>query len=587
MLTDPGSLRFDCNGNVAYGNAPGDSPGASSSTSARLGYTRTLRGGSVSVQLYRQVQNGTLLPVQLNGSVLASMGVLTPAYVAQAQQIYDSSGGCGAAPGTPFSATQLYFSTPVAGVQRTYEGGSLTGFLAIGHLVVQPFYNLNVSKIQSGDPRIANGYSIVVPGSQVPNVPLQRAGIVLDYKAPRSSLEWLADAQYTAKNNSNNLPAYTTFDAGVSAHLQTGTLTVAANNLTNAYAGIFATPQNAVPYQTLNGTIVPTLARPLPPRSYSVTYSVKFGPGAAGSTQTAPAFPAPRGAEGAAQARGGGLRQMLTPLPATSPAHPFDVNATSSLCTTGSAAAASKVGAQLAAYAAEIEAAKTSSGYPVSMPSPPVDDATVTYHGLGTTYALSIVPRLSAPGGMRALFGCLSVHLAQPDDVTARKLYAPASGVFFAPQIAFMPATGLYLVSRPQTANRETFRVYALPSSPPADPFAVRSTADTCTPALRTTAAQAIDQLRAYFTNGTKPSLWTIASHQAKSGTWYSLDPGDPATLGAILMCGRVAAAPSDEIKTRGFDGSVPPALNYATALGFYIVRPQRPPAASPGNPPQ
>ncbi len=36
FLTDPGQLRIDCNGNIAYGSAPGDEPGASSSNSERL-----------------------------------------------------------------------------------------------------------------------------------------------------------------------------------------------------------------------------------------------------------------------------------------------------------------------------------------------------------------------------------------------------------------------------------------------------------------------------------------------------------------------------------------------------------------------
>ena len=65
-------------------------------------------------------------------------------------------------------------------------------------------------------------------------MPLQKAGIVLDYKAPNSMLEWLADAQHVGTNNPNNLPAYTTYDAGVTAQLTRGTLTFAATNITNA-----------------------------------------------------------------------------------------------------------------------------------------------------------------------------------------------------------------------------------------------------------------------------------------------------------------------------------------------------------------
>ena len=81
-------------------------------------------------------------------------------------------------------------------------------------------------------------------------MPLQKAGIVLDYKAPNSMFEWLADAQHVGANNPNNLPAYTTFDAGVTAQLTRGTLTFAATNITNAYAGVFASPANAVPFTT-------------------------------------------------------------------------------------------------------------------------------------------------------------------------------------------------------------------------------------------------------------------------------------------------------------------------------------------------
>ncbi|HEV7178996.1 MAG TPA: TonB-dependent receptor, partial [Candidatus Baltobacteraceae bacterium] len=162
ILTDPASLRFDCNGNVAYGNAPGDQPAGSSSTSARVGYTRSLHGGSFSLQLYRQAQNGVVLPVQVNGNALAATGVISPGYLAAVQALYDSPAGCGARAGTPFTASQLYFSSPVGGVQRVYEGGSLSGFLSLGHLVVQPYYDVNVSKAISNDPRINNPYSITV-----------------------------------------------------------------------------------------------------------------------------------------------------------------------------------------------------------------------------------------------------------------------------------------------------------------------------------------------------------------------------------------------------------------------------------------
>lgn len=165
ILSDPASLRFTCSGDnsVAFGNAPGAEPEASSSSSARLGYTRTFKGGNVTFQLYRQVQDNVLLPTDVNGTVLLANGTLTPAYIAAVQQVFQSPAGCGAT--TPFSVSQLYFSTPVAGVNRVYQGGSITGFATIGNLVIQPFWNTTVSQAISNSPLINNPYSITVSGS--------------------------------------------------------------------------------------------------------------------------------------------------------------------------------------------------------------------------------------------------------------------------------------------------------------------------------------------------------------------------------------------------------------------------------------
>jgi len=107
--------------------------------------------------------------------------------------------------------------------------------------------------------------------------------------------------------------------------------------------------------------------------------------------------------------------------------------------------AASQLSTALKSFVAAIEAAKTPSGYPATMTPPLLDNATITYHGMGTTYALAIVRR--APFRLRALFGCLPVHIARDDDVKARNLYVPASTVFFRPQLNFMPASDCTSIS--------------------------------------------------------------------------------------------------------------------------------------------
>lgn len=593
LLSDPASLRFTCVGNpsedTAYGTAPGEQPGPSSSISYRLGYTHALRGGNVSLQLYRQIQAGVLLPIWVSGSALAAQNLLPIGYLEQVQQIYDSAAGCNLKSGTPLGAQQLYFSTPVSGVKRVYEGAELTGYVTLGSLVVQPFYNLTESVAYSNSPYFTDPYAITLSGVQLPNQPLQRGGIVFDYKAPHSMLEWLFDAQYTGRNNPNNLPAYTTFDAGVSASLGRGTLTFAASNITNTFGGVFASPANAVAYQTYSGYTIPTIARPLTPRSYSVTYGVKFGQGALGS-QTGTAFNLPRGAQGASPAGGpggpggaggpggpggaggGGFRNLFSPLPTAPPDDPFGLAANAQRCTADDAAQARTLSSELKAYAARVEAAKTTAGYPATMAAPALPDASVTYHGLGSTYALTIVPKGS--GRLRALAGCFSLHIARADDVTARKLYAPQSTLFLVPQLNFMPAVGLYFVARQQQAGQESFRVYKLPTAPPKGPFDLRAASDTCTGDARNLASQALGELAKHFAGGASAPSWTITAHAGGDQTWYELDPADPSVFGALIQCGRIAATTADELKARHYDGKSAPELNYAPPLGLYFVRP-------------
>ena len=591
ILSDPATLRFDCNANVAYGNAPGDEPGRSSSSSVRVGYTHQLHGGNVSLMLYRQVQNGVLLPVYVNGAVLNQLGQLPYGYLQQVQTIYDSPAGCGAPLSAPFTAQQLYMMTPISGVQRVYQGAEVSGFLTLGNLVVEPYYNLTGSVANSNSYLFDNPYSITIPGQQLPNVPLEKSGIVLDYKAPHSILEWLADAQHLGSNNPNNLPAYTTYDAGVTAQMTVGTLTFAATNITDAYSGIFSTPQWAVPFTTEGGFVLPNIARPLTPRTYSMTYSVKFGQGAV-STQTATAFHArgtgggglfggasggeaggPGGPGGGSGGNGGrgGLRNFFSPLPASPPADPFAVGANPQTCSATGGAAARTLSAELNAYRAQIEAKKTSAGYPAMMPSPALSDATVVYHGLGSTYALAITPK--GTGMLRTVASCMSLHIARADDVTQRKLYTATSPLFYVPQITFMPAAGMYIVARRPQAGQESFRVYALPSTPQSAPFEVR-TATTCTGEVRNLATQALGDLQRHFASGMPASSFTITPHIGAKGTWYELDPGDATVIPAMMLCGRIAATSVDAVTKLGLGGKAVPELNYAPSLGLYLIRP-------------
>lgn len=571
ILTDSGQLRIDCSGHIAYGSAPGDEPGASSSNSARLSYSHKANWGVFSTSLYRQVQKDVVLPVEVNGTAL--LGEFPANYFSQAQNVYDST--CGLPPSTPFGPQNAYFSTPIANVQRVYEGAQINGFVSLGGLVVEPYYDVQVAKALSGDPRFDNPYAITISGNQLPNVPLHRAGVTLDYKAPHSAIEWLADASYTGANNQQNLPAYTTVDAGASLQLSRGTLTFAETNIFNSYAGIFSGPQDAVPYTAANGAFIPTIARPNAPRQLSVSYNVRFGQ----NVQTAPSR-TPTGGGGGERGRGG-FGRFMQPLPSTPPADPFALNP-SPLCTSQAKAAAQAVLDGLKAYAKQIEAAKTSAGYPDTMPSPNIPGISVTYHGLKSTYALSVAVKKMED--MRALFGCTQFHIADEQTAQQRNLYVEpgARGMFFRPSVTFMPSVGFYFVRRPPQPGAENFRVYKLPASPPKTPFELRASPN-CTADMHSVAQQMLAQLRAHFANDAAAPGWTIAPHTATAGTWYSLEAADIGTIPAIIDCGRVAAAQKADLAKLGWDGAAPPQLNYTPSLGLYLVMPQfrRRPASS------
>jgi hypothetical protein len=219
------------------------------------------------------------------------------------------------------------------------------------------------------------------------------------------------------------------------------------------------------------------------------------------------------------------------------------------------------------------------------MPAPSIPGIALTYRGLKSTYALSIT--VKQPGQLRALFACTQFHIADEQTAQQRNLYVEPSsgGMFFRTTVTFMPSVGLYFVRRPPQAGRENFRMYKLPSAPPKTPFALRAS-QSCTGDMHDVAQQMLAQLQTHFSSGAATPGWTISSHMSTAGTWYSLEAADVSTIPAVINCARVAASPKADLAKLGWDGAAPPALNYAPALGLYIVMPQRRSPAG-GPPPQ
>jgi Carboxypeptidase regulatory-like domain/TonB-dependent Receptor Plug Domain len=575
-LTDPASLRFDCNADVGYGSGPGDEPGAQNSLSARATWQHKFSAGQVTATFYHQLQNDVLLNTLINGTAFPP-GYFPPGYVPAAQTIFQSAAGC--ATPAAFSQQNLYLTVPIAGTRRVYQGVQFSSGLRAGRsLVIEPFYNIQVVKELANDPRLINPFSVTIPGNQLPGVPLHRAGVTLDYKAPRSSIELLADAQYVSENNSQNLPGYVTTDAGVAINFTHGTLTIAGTNLLNKYGGVFATPQNAVPLPTLGGPPLPTVARPLAPRQYSFTYSVKFGnvpPGSNASLLAATAATPPpnRG--------GGGFFGSLPPFAKTPPADPFALDKRPT-CTTDNAAAATALLGQIKGYVAAVDASKIAGAYPQASPAdaPAIAGLNVIYHPTSDSYALVLTATKFQT--LRTFMSCAQVHIGSAADAQAQNLWVPPTSPFSRLPLVYAPAQGFYLVRQAQVAGQEQFRLFRLPTSAPSAPFA-EITAPGCTAELRQAADPLLSVLSTYFAGydpakapAQPPAGWTVTPHVLAKGYYAELQLDDISRLPAVLYCGHVSAASTAEMKALGLDGARPPSLNYAPSIGLYLLRPNQ-----------
>jgi len=136
---------------------------------------------------------------------------------------------------------------------------------------------MNAITLASGDPRLLYRGSPFAVGSQLPFRPLHKAGLLIDAVQPKAALEWVVNGTWVSANNPNSLTSYVQVAAGVTWSARRGRLTLFANNLFNADTGLFATQEFAQPLALRGGGTyipVPTL---LPPRTYTLLYSVRAG----------------------------------------------------------------------------------------------------------------------------------------------------------------------------------------------------------------------------------------------------------------------------------------------------------------------
>jgi hypothetical protein len=363
-FSDPATARYNCAGNNAVVNGPGDSAGPQSSVSADLGWTHQLAWGSFTLDVFRQHQTGQLINALVNANSEPA-GYFPDGYIAAVASSYQGALVCGT--DSALLPGNVWVMQSIGGTARTYQGFDLSGRFALGrYVVVLPTYSTNSAVLTAADARLVSAISTSIVGAQLPGRPVHRGGVTIDALHPKSGTELLANAQWTGANNFQNLGSYVTASFGVSHDLGPGRLTLFENNAFDTYAGEYTSAQYQQPLRLSTGGQLALGATPLTPRTVSLTYSMVVG-----GPRPSASLPAVAAATGGAAAATPPPPLRLRPVPPPAGTDPLSLATTRESCPADAQAAARPVLAALRAYVAAYEA---------KQPLPEIEGFTVTAH---------------------------------------------------------------------------------------------------------------------------------------------------------------------------------------------------------------
>lgn len=275
-IGDPASADYDCHNGSVYVQGPSDEAVRQASLQYSLGWRHTLKGGFISANVYRNKFGGQTMragvPFAAEPPSLFPNGAA--AFLNGVQNVWAQPTICGS---TPFDPSRVYISQLITGVSQVAQGLDVSGEIPLGkNVVALPSYAVTNSYISSLDPRLVGPGSYYAPGVQLPHTPLHTAGLVLDGLLAHASAEWLVDAQYTSANNRNNLPGYTVYNAGLIFKMAHGSISLLESNVFGSHTGLFTTYQGVNPMPLQGGGTFAYATTPLPPRSFTVQYQVRW-----------------------------------------------------------------------------------------------------------------------------------------------------------------------------------------------------------------------------------------------------------------------------------------------------------------------
>ena len=275
FFTDPASGNYACSEGEVLVNAPADSPQRATTSSANLSYSRRGKRGSIRGSLYTRSDHAGVLGAQY--PLAAYTGSPLPAgYLEAIGTVWHQPTICGT---QAFDVSRVYVLQQLAGLDIRYRGFDGSGQLTLGRgVIAQASYSTAVAALASLDPRLNARGSPYAVGEQIPQRPLHKASLLLDAVQPRAKIEYVANFTWTSANNASGLGSYVIASAGVTWTANRGRLTLFANNLFNSDTGLFVRGEFLSPLAVRGGGIYQPLPPSLlPPRSYTLLYSVRAG----------------------------------------------------------------------------------------------------------------------------------------------------------------------------------------------------------------------------------------------------------------------------------------------------------------------
>ncbi len=566
-IADPPSLQFNCDAHNAVGFGPSIPSNDSGSARTALSWNHTGKKFSTTLSLHHEIDFNAPIGALVNGSVFPR-AFFTPAYMAGVQQNYAAT--CGAT--TPLMLGNLSYQTNAAVPHVSYDGGELSLHVdASRNVIAEASYAAMLARAYGSRSLIFSPGSTVIGGRQLPNQPIHTGNLSLAAGIGRAGVTALANLHYISANNPNNLPAYTTVDAGLDLPLKHGgSFTVSLLNLTDTHAGTFATTAGAVPLATETGRFA-TIASPLIPHSLNFAWRLPFGPGA--QLRDVPEFgPGP-------EAYG----FKLYPYPNTPPSDPFAVDRRSGRCGPEIAPIARHYLDLVHGYVRRIETARVKSGsYPDVFGPQIIEGMQLYYRRNGRGYAILLAVDTHLPWSRRLTIlkpftGCTRIYSGFLQDTRRRDIYIPPyeENKDLSPFIDFTAQVGFYYP--PSLIENETlFPIYGdVPKEAPQDPFALSKSAH-CSANIRPAGQAVVSLLRpytsAFYDEHEKPQTpvgFQITPHAAPSGTWLEIS-SDDLDVKILSHCLAIAALDRTTLQKMGLDGTTLPTLDYTPRLGFY-----------------